>query len=109
MSDTADPTGGGGGDVVAAKTNVHDPVADPTTGDTAEAAPSPAPKANRTNLHLGGQGTGQQEFNNPGSIALNPARDRLLVVDNGNHRIKVYEVDPDDPTAYRPDFMFVFG
>ena len=34
--------------------------------------------------------------------------DKLLVADNGNHRIQVFSVDVEDPTC-RPEYLYSFG
>ncbi len=57
-------------------------------------------------------GAGPSAFSRPGSIAYDPALERLFVADNGNNRVLVFDADPDNPTAFevatavmgQPDF-----
>lgn len=46
-------------------------------------------------------GIGPARFDRPGSIAYDPVLERLFVSDTGNHRVLVFDVDPDDPGAMR--------
>ncbi|MEA3336438.1 MAG: 6-bladed beta-propeller [Chloroflexota bacterium] len=43
------------------------------------------------NQSVGGQGTGNQQFNCPSGVAINPTNDDILVADRCNERVQIYD------------------